>query len=809
MCDLFSRINQICTQMNTNNIFNKIFLFFLLLLTAITTMAQVKITGTVVDEKGQPIEFATVKIAGTAIGVNTDTKGRYEISAPTRDTVMVVFSCLGYSTVRRQLLKPTGSVSINPKLYSSSIELEGVQITEFKKQTNTLQSVDIESMHMAPNASGNSVEAIIATQAGVSSKNEMSSQYMVRGGSYDENSVYINGIEVHRPQLVSSGQQEGLSVINPDMVRSVAFSTGGFNAEYSDKMSSVLDITYKEPEAFEGAFSASMQGGSLALGTSTKKFSMLHGVRYKRNSSLLGGTDTKGEYDPQYFDYQTHIVLKPSNKFKVSFLGNVALNDYKFIPKNRETSFGTSTNAKTFLVYFDGQEKDLFRTYFGTFSITRHFGDSTSVSILGSAFSSKEQERYDIQGQYWLTQTETSENLGVGTYFEHARNYLKSNVASVKLMVRHKTKRHAIEGGLTWKTESVKERSVEYEMRDSAGYSIPHNGKDLYMIYSLKAVNSLKANRIEGYLQDTYRFRGANQETLYTLNYGVRFSHWNFNKETIVSPRVSLGIVPAFNQDLTFRLATGLYYQAPFYKELRDTTTVNGVTIAELNKKIKSQRSIHFIGAVDYRFKLNNRPYKFTAEAYYKALGNLVPYSVNNVKVVYYGNNECSGHAAGIDLKLFGEFVPGTDSWISLSIMDAKMKLNGKSIPLPTNQRYGINMFFTDYFPGTDRWKMSLKLAFADGLPFSAPHRETERNSFRAPAYKRADIGMSYRLFENETKRKNMPFRNVWLGVDCLNLLGINNVNSYYWITDVTNQQYAVPNYLTGRMLNARVLFEF
>ena len=524
----------------------------------------------------------------------------------------------------------------------------------------------------------------------------------------------------------------------------------------------------------------------------------------------MGSLDTDGEYKPSFLDYQTYLSYKPNKRWTIDFIGNISDNHYDFTPTDRETSFGTMENVKSFKVYFDGQEKDLFRTYFGTFSITRHFGDSTSVSLLGSAFSSKEQERYDIQGQYWLTQTETSENLGVGTYFEHARNYLKSNVASVKLMVRHKTKRHAIEGGLTWKTESVKERSVEYEMRDSAGYSIPHNGKDLYMIYSLKAVNSLKANRIEGYLQDTYRFRGANQETLYTLNYGVRFSHWNFNKETIVSPRVSLGIVPAFNQDLTFRLATGLYYQAPFYKELRDTSTVNGVTIAELNKKIKSQRSIHFIGAVDYRFKLNNRPYKFTAEAYYKALGNLVPYSVNNVKVVYYGNNECSGHAAGIDLKLFGEFVPGTDSWISLSIMDAKMKLNGKSIPLPTNQRYGINMFFTDYFPGTDRWKMSLKLAYADGLPFSAPHKELDSNSFRAPAYKRADIGMSYRALNNEDRKmKKSPFKNIWLGIDCLNLFGINNVNSFYWITDVTSHQYAVPNYLTGRQINARLLFEF
>ena len=615
---------------------------------------------------------------------------------------------------------------------------------------------------------------------------------------------------MYRPFLVRSGQQEGLSIINPDMVEKIGFSTGGYEAKYGDKMSSALDITYKRPKKFEATAAMSLLGASAYVGFSNKKLAWANGLRYKTNKYLLGSLDTDGEYKPSFLDYQTYLSYKPNKRWTIDFIGNISDNHYDFTPTDRETSFGTMENVKSFKVYFDGQEKDLFRTYFGTFSITRHFGDSTSVSLLGSAFSSKEQERYDIQGQYWLTQTETSENLGVGTYFEHARNYLKSNVASVKLMVRHKTKRHAIEGGLTWKTESVKERSVEYEMRDSAGYSIPHNGKDLYMIYSLKAANSLKANRIEGYLQDTYRFRGANQETLYTLNYGVRFSHWNFNKETIVSPRVSLGIVPAFNQDLTFRLATGLYYQAPFYKELRDTSTVNGMTIAELNKKIKSQRSIHFIGAVDYRFKLNNRPYKFTAEAYYKALGNLVPYSVNNVKVVYYGNNECSGHAAGIDLKLFGEFVPGTDSWISLSIMDAKMKLNGKSIPLPTNQRYGINMFFTDYFPGTDRWKMSLKLAYADGLPFSAPHKELESNSFRAPAYKRADIGMSYRALNNEDRKmKKSPFKNIWLGIDCLNLFGINNVNSFYWITDVTSHQYAVPNYLTGRQINARLLFEF
>ncbi|MBF1591790.1 MAG: TonB-dependent receptor, partial [Prevotella shahii] len=314
---------------------------------------------------------------------------------------------------------------------------------------------------------------------------------------------------------------------------------------------------------------------------------------------------------------------------------------------------------------------------------------------------------------------------------------------------------------------------------------------------------------IEAYAQDTYRFGGKNENTRFTLNYGIRLSHWGFNKETIVSPRVSLGIIPAFNTNLTVRFAAGLYYQAPFFKELRDTTTSNNETRATLNKKIKSQRSLHLIAGMDYRFNISGRPFKFTGEVYYKALSNLVPYSINNVKAVYYGENLSNGHAAGIDLKLYGEFVPGTDSWISLSLMNTRMKLNGKSLPLPTDQRYSLNMFFTDYFPGTERWKMSLKLAFADGLPFSAPHRQLENHSFRAPAYKRADIGMSYRLLNNEQRGTKSPFKNIWLGVDCLNLFGINNVNSYFWITDVTSQQYAVPNYLTGRLINVRALFEF
>lgn len=790
---------------------NRRFLFLLALLaTALGCVAQTfTLRGRITDGEGNPVEFASVTCPSQGRATVTSLQGQYELKLLSADSVVVKFSMLGYRTKTRVLRRPKGTQTLQVTLSEQANTLGEVTVAGQKIQSGQTQDIGTKPLRSLPSTTGNAVEELIQSQAGVSTHSELSSQYNVRGGSFDENSVYINSVEVYRPFLVRSGQQEGLSVINPDMVERIGFSTGGFEAKYGDKMSSALNITYRRPKRFEATAAASLLGGSAYVGFSNKKLAWANGVRYKTTKYLLGSLETKGEYKPNFLDYQTYLSYKPNKRWTVDFIGNISDNHYNFHPKDRETKFGTMESVRSFRVYFDGQEKDRFRTFFGTLGITRHLGDSTSVSLLGSSFSTSEQERYDIQGQYWLTQTETSENLGVGTYFEHARNYLKAHVESVKLLLKHTAKQHDVEAGLTWKQEHIEENSVEYEMRDSAGYSVPHTGKDLFMIYSLRARNELNANRLETYVQDTWRFRSAGEHTLFTLNYGLRFSHWNYNKESILSPRVSLGITPSFNHNVTLRFATGLYYQAPFFKELRDTSTVAGVTRATLNRKIKSQRSIHFIAGMDYRFNMNNRPFKFTAELYYKLLGNVVPYSINNVKVVYYGSNEASGHAAGLDLKLFGEFVPGTDSWVTLSVMDTKMKLNGVKVPMPTDQRYALNLFFTDYFPGTTRWKMSLKLAYADGLPFSAPHRELETNTFRAAAYKRADIGMSYRVLDNEHRERKSIFRNIWLSLDCLNLLGINNVNSYYWVTDVTNQQYAVPNYLTGRQINARLLFEF
>lgn len=800
----------------------KFFIIIICLIATLKMMAQeFTLQGRVTDDDNNPVELATVSVVSQGKVAFTSLKGEFSMHLHSADSVAVKFSMIGYKTKVRILRKPRGKQTLQVVLHTDATMLGDVNVTGEKIQSDQTQEIKIKDIRMAPSANGNGVEGIIQQQAGVSTHSELSSQYNVRGGAFDENSVYINNVEVYRPFLVRSGQQEGLSVINPYMVDKIGFSTGGYGAKYGDKMSSALDITYKTLKAkgkkpvVEGSLAASLLGTDAYIGIGTRKLSWLNSVRYKTTSYLLGSLETKGEYKPNYLDYQTYLSYQPNKRWKIDFIGYISDNHYNFEPSDRETSFGTMENVKSFRVFFDGHEKDRFLTYFGTLGITRNITRNTSLSLLGSAFYTKEQEKYDIQGQYWLDQTETSENLGVGTYFEHARNYLSAHVMSAKLMLRHKVQKHNVEAAVTLKREHIEENSIEYEMRDSAGYSVPHTGKDLYMIYSMKARNELNANRMDAYIQDTYRFSGGtadstgNGQTHYTLNYGVRMSHWNFNRETILSPRISLAIIPANHENTTLRLAAGLYYQAPFFKELRDTTTVNEVTVASLNEKIKSQRSIHFIAGYDYRFRMNDQRFKFSAEAYYKALSNIVPYSVSNVKVVYYGQNECSGHAAGLDFKLYGEFVPGTDSWLSLSLMDTKMKLNGKSIPLPTDQRYAVNLFFTDYFPGSRKWRMSLKLAFADGLPFAAPHKELETNSFRATAYRRADIGMSYQLLDNSRHEKKTFLKNVTLGVDCLNLFGIDNVNSYYWVTDVTNQQYAVPNYLTGRQLNARVLLEF
>ncbi len=779
---------------------------------ALQAQQRTRIFGVIKDDQGAPIELATVRVTGQNALTVSNLKGEYSLWCTSADTVRLVYSMIGYETRKRLLRSPADSVRLDVMLplYAKGT-LGTAVITGQGVQTGTVQRITKPEMKFSPSVTGNGIEEIIATQAGVSTHNELSSQYNVRGGSFDENCVYLNGIEVYRPMLVRSGQQEGLSIINSDMVESIGFSSGGFEARYGDRMSSVLDITYKRPENFEASAQASILGAGAYVGWGNKKVSLMTSVRYKTTKYMLGSTDTDGEYQPNFLDYQAFFSWRPNRRWSLEVLGNISDNHYNFKPQDRETKFGTINDAKNFKVYFDGQEKDHFRTLFGAATLTRHFNPDTYLALQFSSFATRERETYDIQGEYWLNEATSQEQLGVGTYMEHARNRLRARVMNTGLRFRTKLTGHTLQAGLNWNLETIHENAREWEMRDSMGYSLPYDPEFLKVIYSLRSKADISSSRISAYAQDSWRIK--TKAGLFNLTYGLRFCYWDWNKETLVSPRVSVGLLPSFSDHWTFRLATGFYYQAPFYKELKDTTLTAGLATVTLNRNIKSQRSIHAVLGADYTFRMANRPFKFTTEVYYKALSNLIPYTVDNVRVVYYGRNVAKGYAAGIDFKLYGEFVPGTDSWLTFSLMRTKEKIDGVWIPRPTDQRYNVSLFFTDYFPGTTRWRMTLKAAFADGLPFGPPRSERSKQTLRAPAYKRVDIGMSYRLLNNEDRHLRRgfasAFKNIWIGIDCFNLLGIENVNSYYWVTDITDTQYAVPNYLTGRQLNARISIEF
>lgn len=797
------------------SLLHHIFLF-LTFLSPFAVYSQVRIHGKVYDSSNQPLEFVTVRIAGTVTGTTTGLKGEYALVCAEQDTIKIIFSCIGYKEAERLLIDAKGEVIVNQQLQNKTTELAEVEVSDFKKQLGGMQTIGTSSYKFSPDVSGGSVESLITTMAGVSSSNEMSSQYSVHGGSFDENSVYINGIEVYRPLLVTSGEQEGLSVINPAMVDRIEFSTGGFPAEYSDKMSSVLDITYRQPEAFEGSVGMSLMGANLSVGQSSKHFSQLHGLRYKRNNSVLSSLETKGEYDPNFFDYQTNLNYRLNPKWKASFLGNIAINNYKFTPVNRTTNFGTSEDAKQFTVYFDGKEKDKFETYFGAMALQFRPNKANDFTLLASGYLTNELVTYDISGEYWLDQAGTTGEdgvggeLGVGRYHEHARNRIKASVFSLALRGNSGLKSHNLSYGLTYKRENIYERSREWELRDSAGFSLPSGGESLEMIYLLTSRQDLSSNRFSAFLQDSYRLNSA--KGYFAVNGGVRLSYWDFNREFLFSPRISVSYIPANADRWVFRFATGLYYQSPFYKEFR--RPVENGTVIELNDKIKSQRSWQFILGADYTFRMLNRPFKLSGEAYYKALSNLIPYEVDNLKIVYDGVNSTSGFAAGVDFKLFGQFVPGSDSWISFSLMKTQETLNGVKVPRPNDRRYSFAMYFTDYFPKFPKLKLNLRGVFSDGLPTTAPHSSRDKGYFRTPAYKRVDIGLSYALLsspkDGEIRSGIGRFlKSVWLGVDCFNLFDISNVSSYYWVTDVNDVQYAVPNYLTRRQINVSLTIDF
>ena len=782
----------------------------------------VTLSGFVMDSQKRALELVNVYEQNSHYGISTDENGYYEIELPALDTLILRFSCLSYQTAYRIVPVEMNRISLNVVLQNSSQKLQDVSVSAQRRQLNSLQHIDADDIRLLPDPSGGSIEALLVTFAGVSSNNEMSTQYSVRGGNYDENLVYVNGIEIYRPLLIRSGQQEGLSFVNPQMTSSVVFSAGGFGAEYGDKMSSVLDIQYKQPEDFEASFHASLLGTNIFVGDASKdgRFSQIHGLRYKTNTYLLGSLQTKGEYQSNYFDYQTFLSYRLHDKWELSFLGNLSQNSYGFQPESRETEMGSFQSKYSFKVYFDGQEQDVFRTAFGALSLHHQANKQLNLRLQASAFRTDEQENYDITGQYWLSQTPINDNkadtananlIGVGTYHEHARNQLNASVINLQHSGQWNLQPHQLQWGLAYQIEKIDDRLREWEMRDSSGYSLPFSDSEINFVENLRAESQMLSYRVTAYLQDTWKTR--TDWGLLSLSGGLRANYWSYNREWLFSPRFNIGFIPAWEKDFSFRLAGGIYYQAPFYKELRDTVVHQGLSTVVLNSQIKAPKSTQILLGMDYHFLLWDRPFKLTAEAYYKDLRNIIPYTVDNVRIRYEGINNGYGHTAGCDVKLFGEFVPGTDSWISLSLMDSKETIDDYSIPRPNEQRYNISMFFRDYLPNNPKYSMTLKFVWADGLCFGPPSMDKSYAVNRMKAYRRVDIGLSRRLVGGEDKILKLPafqhIENVWISLDCFNLLGIKNTNSYYWVRDISNREWAVPNYLTGRQLNLSISVDF
>lgn len=810
-----------------------------LLLCAVALMAQRKVyvRGYVVDDQKRTVDLANIIQLGTSIGTTTNEQGYYELNCEQRDSITLRFSCVGYETVTKTFA-PGSSLSINfsVTMPAEAKMLDAFEVRTYQRQDGSMIKIDTKQVNLVPDASGGGVESLIKLQGGVSSHNELSSQYSVRGGNYDENCIYVNGIEIYRPLLIRSGQQEGMSFINSDMVESVNFSAGGFSARYGDKMSSVLDVTYKKPEKFEASVSASLLGATAYVGSKSKRFTQIHGFRYRTTQYLLGSLDTKGSYDTWFLDYQTYMTVALNNHWSLEFLGNISQNTYRFIPRTTEVSFGTTSMARNLTIYYDGQERDRFRTMTGALGLRYNLTDNTHFVWSFSAFNTNERENYDILGEYLLSELSYDEQgkmtqgdeLGTGTYHQHARNRLNATVASVDLKAVIKVGRTQLLAGASYQREMITDRIQEWERRDSADYSLPYDPTTVRLNYNLASSVHLTTSRLQGYLEDTYVHKG-NKNT-WTFNLGTRLNYWSFNRQFLVSPRLSIQVEPHWRQDMTFRLAGGVYCQAPFYKEIRQTVSDEyGNSTMALNPSIRAQKSLNVLFGYDYYFRLWCRPFKFTAEAYYKHAYDVISYSVENMQVRYSGVNDAKANTMGVDFKLFGEFVPGTDSWISFSLMRSREdiiddhysvysntgSLLGEvfpgAIPRPNEQRYSVSIFFQDYIPNHPEYRMYLKFIWADGFPFGPPNSQRYEQVFRSDPYRRVDIGFSRGFMRG--REKFMSRQNVvqswWINVELFNLLNIKNENSYYWFSDIYGNQYAAPNYLTTFTPNLKVVVNF
>ncbi len=793
--------------------------------------------GIITDKDNNPIEAVNVAIVGKQQGVSTNEFGKYQLDVKPNRSFIVSFTFIGYEPIkiRIPMLKMGQEYILNQKMELQSYIKDEIIVKDKQNRKKTLVRIKPKYASIFPSSSGG-IEVLLKTLPGVSSANELSAQYSVRGGNFDENLVYINNIEIYRPFLVRSGQQEGLSFINSDLVGSILFSSGGFDAQYGDKMSSVLDIKYKTPKRFGASANLSLLGGTAHFEGTTKnnRLSFLTGIRRKTTQYILGSLDTEADYKPIFTDIQTFLNYNINSDWSINILGNISNNTYKMVPKNRDTEFGTLNEALKLRIYFDGQEVDEYKTYFGAVNTSFHPNDRLKLELIASAFRTFERENFDIIGQYWLFQLDNnlgSENFGdikfdrgVGTYINHARNSLNATVMNLQHNGTIRKEDTRINWGFRIQKENIEDKISEWALIDSAGFTLPHTPDSVgYIIDSIQPPTIVSVDEVlkttinlESYRNSVF-LQYSKDIGNFSLTSGFRGNYWTFNKELILSPRVSIAYLPKWEKDIVFRGATGIYYQPAFYKELRDFD-------GNIHRDIKAQKSIHYIIGADYLFYGWERPFKLISELYYKQLENLIPYKVDNVRIRYLPNKISNGYATGIDMKINGEFVPGIESWVSISVMKTEEDIVGDYyydfdgnkiepgfIPRPTDQRVSFSLFFQDYIPRNPSYKMHLNLVYGAGLPFGPPKSEKYQDIFRIPPYKRVDIG-----FSKEIKKEGQlkigflkHFNSIWLSLEVFNLLQINNTISYLWISDISGIEYAVPNYLTSRQINGKLIFSF
>ncbi|WP_115808524.1 TonB-dependent receptor [Winogradskyella pacifica] len=798
------------------------------------------IRGVILDEGNLPIEGVNITTSNGE-GTSTNNNGFYELKIPFGVEVTVIFTHVSHKRVEQKFdLKNGQEIEYNPVML---IEVE--QIATVIINTNTRQSVDgvtsiSPQMIRTIKGAQPGVENILKTLPGVNISNELSTQYSVRGGNFDENLVYVNEIEVYRPFLIRSGNQEGLSFVNTDMVHNVDFSAGGFQAKYGDKLSSVLDITYRNPVDFGIRADLSLLGGSLTAETVSKdgKFSGIAGVRYRDNSLLLNSLETEGNVEPVFADAQTYLTYRFSSKFHLNFLGNISSNKYNFQPENRQTNFGTLQDPVALLVFYDGQEKDQYQTYFGAFKANYFASDDLTLKLVASAYHTTEQEYFDILAQYRLGEVNTNigdENLGdvefsegIGSQLTHARNDLDAFIVNAEHRGDYKIDDEStVEWSVKYTNEDIRDRLVEYEVIDSAGFSIrppifsqtnpqpytPFSGP-LVAFEDTRATNRIQINRFQAFVQYSKRTDWNGNEVFY--NAGVRTHTWNVsgdgitdNKtQTVISPRGQFAIKPSWEKDMLFRVAAGLYYQPPFYRELRDSEGV-------VNPNVKAQKSFHVVLGNEYSFEIWDRPFKLVTEAYYKGMTDVNPYTLENVRIRYSADNNAEAYAYGLDLRLNGEFVPGTESWFSFGYLKTEENIDDRGyIARPTDQRLKFGALFQDYVPNMPDLKMYLNLVYNTGVPGGSPSYADPYNyQLRLRDYRRADLGISYQVVNPEktyNSKWKESFRELSIGFEIYNMFNNQNSITNTWVRDVySKQQYAIPNYLTPRVFNVRLSARF